>query len=116
MFECQEIKSLIDSIEEDKEIKSILIKIKKYDELQLNLNELNKLLKLTNSNYYFDIINLKEYFKSQGFGYTKIIKDLKIPKATLSQMLNSGRNIKLKTLNRIFDYYNISKETLREEN
>jgi DNA-binding Xre family transcriptional regulator len=85
------------------------------DALGISLNAFNNLLRINNEGYSYDISLLAKYFKDNKIGYTKIIRELGIPKATLSQMLNSGRNIKLSTLNRIFDHYKISKDILRRE-
>lgn len=116
MFNTNEIMKIINETKDNTyTIKLLTKKSVKETVLGINLNALNKLLEITNQNYYYDIHKLAEYFKANKIGYTKLIRELGIPKATLSQMLNSGRNIKLATLNRIFDHYKISKDILRRE-
>ena len=115
MFAQDEVKKLISKLKKE-DIKSILNKVSKHDELYINLTDFNKLLRLNGNSDYYDIKLLANYFKDNKIGYTRIIKELKIPKATLSQMLNSGRNIKLSTLNRILKHFDISKNTLWKEN
>lgn len=116
MFTTKEIKKLLDNIGitcyTDKLVNK---KVVKEDILNINLTELNYLLDMTSCTYEYDISKLAQYLKVKSVGYTKIIRELGIPKATLSQMLNNGRNIKLSTLNKIFKKYTIDKELLRRE-
>ena len=116
MFETSEIYKLMNKTKDlEYTVKLENKKVFKLNTLDISLNSLNTLLKMNNESYSYDISLLATYFKDNKIGYTKIIKELGIPKATLSQMLNSGRNVKLSTLNRIFDHYKISKDILRRE-
>ena len=93
----------------------------KYSYLYININELNYLYHLNAINTIYDINLLKQLLHNNGIGYTSIIKKIGIPKATLSKLLNSDRNVKLLQLNILFDRLNkvynlnINKNTIKRE-
>ncbi len=110
MFEEKEVKDLIDKFDEDtiknnSKLKYINNKIRKHGYLNVNLTEFNFLLGITNEKYVYNILELKTLLKTKGIGYTSMIKNLGIPKATLSKVLNNGRNIKLSKLNTLFNNF-----------
>lgn len=82
---------------------------------------MNHLYHLNAINTIYDIDLLKQLLHNNGIGYTSIIKKIGIPKATLSKLLNSNRNIKLLQLNTLLDKLNkvynlnIDKNTIKRE-
>ena len=108
MFDEKEIKNLLKNLEnsEDDKIKYINNKIKKHDYLYINILELNYLYQINNINKFYDITMLKNFLHSNNIGYTAIIKNVGIPKATLSKLLNKDRNVKLSKLNNLFEKLN----------
>ena len=63
---------------------------------------------------------LKQYVSDANIGYTAIIKNTGIAKATLSKLLNNERNVKLVQLNDFIDEMNknfkleLSKDIMKE--
>lgn len=106
MFEKEEISALHikEKAEElnDKRLNKILNKLSNYGYLSINLSDLNYILALEKSKEHYSMIKLKTLLHSNNIGYSWLIKNLKIPRATLSKILNSERNVKLITLNKIF--------------
>lgn len=93
-------------------------KIKIHNSLYITLNDLNVILKVLNKSKNYNIDNLKKLLQTNGISYKTLNKITKIPKATISKMLNGNRNVKLSTLNKLFTIINentdlmISKEDL----
>ena len=93
-------------------------KIKIHNSLYITLNDLNVILKVLNKQKNYDINNLKKLLQTNNISYKTLNKITKIPKATISKMLNGNRNVKLSTLNKLFAIINentdlaISKEDL----
>lgn len=93
-------------------------KIKTHDSLYITLNDLNVILKVLNKSKNYEINNLKKLLQTNDISYKTLNKITKIPKATISKMLNGNRNVKLSTLNKLFTIINentdliISKEDL----
>lgn len=129
MFKESDVKEIFDrlennypgAIQQDNRLKYISNKIKKYGYLWISTSEYNYLLYVTGrGNIKYDITKLKDILKANNIGYTSIIKNIGIPKATLSKMLNGERNTKLAALNAFFKdvgkIYNlkITKENIRE--
>lgn len=125
MFNNEDVKLVfdildLDTYKDDKKYVYIRRKIFKHGYLRISLNELNYINSLANNNIKYNIIHLKNYLNKAGIGYTKIIKNIGIPRATLSKVLNNERNIKLEQLNDFFVKINksfkasISKEILKE--
>ena len=129
MFKESDIKEIFDrlennypgAIQQDNRLKYISNKIKKHGYLWISISEYNYLLYITGrGNIRYDVIKLKDILKTNNIGYTSIIKNIGIPKATLSKMLNGERNAKLASLNAFFrdvnKIYNlkITKENIKE--
>lgn len=129
MFKESDIKEIFDrlennypgAIEQDNRLKYISNKIKKHGYLWISTSEYNYLLYVTGrGNIKYDITKLKDILKANNIGYTSIIKNIGIPKATLSKMLNGERNTKLAAINAFFKdvdkIYNlkITKENIKE--
>ena len=107
MFEQNEIIALDikNKVENTNDIrlKRILTRISNYGDLAINLSDFNYVLKLNASDKHYSIIKLKDLLHNNNIGYAWLIKNLKIPRATLSKTLNGNRNVKLLTLNKIFE-------------
>lgn len=125
MFKEDEVKKLIekydsDSINNNAKLKYINNKINKHGFMYINVTELNYLYSLINDNTKYDIKKLKQIFRDNNIGYTSIIKNIGIPKSTLSKLFNNDRNIKLSQLNNLFEKaneiysLNLSKELIKE--
>lgn len=126
MFIEEEVKTLYDKIidEEfasDSKLRYLKNKINKYGLLYINVSELNYLYAKNGKKIMYDLQLLKNLLHNKGIGYTSIIKKIGIPKATLSKLLNSDRNVKLLQLNILFDRLNkvynlnINKNTIKRE-
>jgi hypothetical protein len=125
MFDENEVKKLIEkyddeTINSNAKLKYINNKINKHGYIYINISELNYLYYLNNVNIKYDITKLKDIFKTNNIGYTSIIKNIGIPKATLSKIFNNDRNIKLIKLNNFFEKANevyslkLSKNIIKE--
>lgn len=125
MFKEDDVKKLYDKFTEeqissDSKLRYISNKIKKHGLLYINISELNYLCYLTATSYRYDVTKLKSVFKNKDIGYTSIIKNIGIPKSTLSKLFNSDRNVKLLQLNSLFEKanktyrLNLSKEIIKE--
>lgn len=125
MFKEDDVKKLYDKFTEeqissDSKLRYISNKIKKHGLLYINISELNYLCYLTATSYRYDVTKLKSVFKNKAIGYTSIIKNIGIPKSTLSKLFNSDRNVKLLQLNSLFEKanktyrLNLSKEIIKE--
>lgn len=107
MFEAKEISNL--HIKEEAEstndirLKKIVTRMNNYGYLAINLSDFNYVLAWFKKNEKYSIIKLKDLLHSNNIGYAWLIKNLKIPRATLSKILNGNRNVKLLTLNKIFE-------------
>ena len=114
MFEENDVKVLFDNLitnypgveDQDKKIKYIHNKIEKHGYLYINLSELNYLFYICAINKRYDVKYLKQYVSDANIGYTAIIKNTGIAKATLSKLLNNERNVKLVQLNNFIDKIN----------
>lgn len=126
MFIEDDVKKVFDKFDDshfaqDNKLRYINNKIKKHGYLYINITELNHLYHLNAINTIYDIDLLKQLLHNNGIGYTSIIKKIGIPKATLSKLLNSNRNIKLLQLNTLLDKLNkvynlnIDKNTIKRE-
>lgn len=126
MFIEEEVKTLYDKItdedfESDSKLRYLKNKINKYGLLYINVSELNYLYAKNGKKIMYDLQLLKNLLHNKGIGYTSIIKKIGIPKATLSKLLNSDRNVKLLQLNILFDRLNkvydlnINKNTIKRE-
>ena len=126
MFIEDDVKKVFDKFDDsyfaqDTKLRYINNKIKKHGYLYINITELNHLYRLNAINTIYDIDLLKQLLHNNGIGYTSIIKKIGIPKATLSKLLNSNRNIKLLQLNTLLDKLNkvynlnIDKNTIKRE-
>lgn len=126
MFIEEEVKALYDKITEedfvsDSKLRYLKNKINKYGLLYINVSELNYLYAKNGKKIMYDLQLLKNLLHNKGIGYTSIIKKIGIPKATLSKLLNSDRNVKLLQLNILFDRLNkvydlnINKNTIKRE-
>lgn len=125
MFEEKEVKNLIDKYNEDMintdaKLKYINNKINKHGLMYINVSELNYLYHLSGKSIKYDVTKLKKIFKNNNIGYTSIIKNIGIPKSTLSKLFNNDRNVKLIQLNDLFrkanDIYSLklNKEIIKE--
>lgn len=125
MFEEKEVKTLIDKYDEDTintdaKLKYINNKINKHGLMYINVSELNYLYYLSGNSIKYNVTKLKEIFKNNNIGYTSIIKNIGIPKSTLSKLFNNDRNVKLSQLNNLFEKankiysLNLSKELIKE--
>lgn len=125
MFEEKEIKALIDKYDEDTintdaKLKYINNKINKHGLMYINISELNYLYYLSGKSIKYDVTKLKDIFKNNNIGYTSIIKNIGIPKSTLSKLLNNNRNVRLSQLNDLFKKANsvyllkLNKEIIKE--
>ena len=126
MFIEEEVKTLYDKITDedfvsDSKLRYLKNKINKYGLLYINVSELNYLYAKNGKKIMYDLQLLKNLLHNKGIGYTSIIKKIGIPKATLSKLLNSDRNVKLLQLNVLFDRLNkvynlnIDKNTIKRE-
>ena len=126
MFIEEEVKTLYDKItdedfESDSKLRYLKNKINKHGLLYINVSELNYLYAKNGKKTMYDLQLLKNLLHNKGIGYTSIIKKIGIPKATLSKLLNSDRNVKLLQLNILFDRLNkvynlnINKNTIKRE-
>lgn len=126
MFIEEEVKTLYDKITDeefasDSKLRYLKNKINKYGLLYINVSELNYLYAKNGKKILYDLQLLKNLLHNKGIGYTSIIKKIGIPKATLSKLLNSDRNVKLLQLNILFDRLNkvynlnINKNTIKRE-
>ena len=126
MFIEEEVKTLYDKITDeefasDSKLCYLKNKINKYGLLYINVSELNYLYAKNGKKIMYDLQLLKNLLHNKGIGYTSIIKKIGIPKATLSKLLNSDRNVKLLQLNILFDRLNkvydlnINKNTIKRE-
>ena len=126
MFIEEEVKTLYDKITDeefasDSKLRYLKNKINKYGLLYINVSELNYLNAKNGKKIMYDLQLLKNLLHNKGIGYTSIIKKIGIPKATLSKLLNSDRNVKLLQLNILFDRLNkvynlnINKNTIKRE-
>ena len=126
MFIEEEVKTLYDKITDedfvsDSKLRYLKNKINKYGLLYINVSELNYLYAKNGKKIMYDLQLLKNLLHNNGIGYTSIIKKIGIPKATLSKLLNSDRNVKLLQLNILFDRLNkvydlnINKNTIKRE-
>lgn len=126
MFIEEEVKTLYDKITDedfvsDSKLRYLKNKINKYGLLYINVSELNYLYAKNGKKIIYDLQLLKNLLHNKGIGYTSIIKKIGIPKATLSKLLNSDRNVKLLQLNILFDRLNkvynlnINKNTIKRE-
>lgn len=126
MFIEEEVKTLYDKITDedfvsDSKLRYLKNKINKYGLLYINISELNYLYAKNGKKIMYDLQLLKNLLHNKGIGYTSIIKKIGIPKATLSKLLNSDRNVKLLQLNILFDRLNkvydlnINKNTIKRE-
>ena len=126
MFIEEEVKTLYDKITDeefasDSKLRYLKNKINKYGLLYINVSELNYLYAKNGKKIMYDLQLLKNLLHNKGIGYTSIIKKIGIPKATLSKLLNSDRNVKLLQLNILFDRLNkvynlnIDKNTIKRE-
>lgn len=125
MFKEDEVKKLIEkyteeTVNEDAKLKYINNKINKHGLLYINISELNYLYSKSNNTNKYDVTKLKQIFKDNNIGYTSIIKNIGIPKSTLSKLFNNDRNVKLSQLNSLFEKANeiyslkLSKEIIKE--
>lgn len=116
MFEENDVKVIFDNLitnypeidNQDKRIKYIHNKIEKHGYLSINLSELNYLFNICAINKRYDVKYLKQSVSDANIGYTAIIKNTGIAKATLSKLLNNERNVKLVQLNDFIDKMNKS--------
>lgn len=126
MFIEEEVKTLYDKITDedfvsDSKLRYLKNKINKYGLLYINVSELNYLYAKNGKKIMYDLQLLKNLLHNKGIGYTSIIRKIGIPKATLSKLLNSDRNVKLLQLNILFDRLNkvynlnINKNTIKRE-
>lgn len=128
MFEENDVKVIFDNLitnypeidNQDKRIKYIHNKIEKHGYLSINLSELNYLFHICAMNKRYDVKYLKQSVSDANIGYTAIIKNTGIAKATLSKLLNNERNVKLVQLNDFIDKMNksfklkLSKDIMKE--
>ena len=128
MFEESDVKVIFDNLitnypeidNQDKRIKYIHNKIEKHGYLSINLSELNYLFHIGAINKRYDVKYLKQSVSDANIGYTAIIKNTGIAKATLSKLLNNERNVKLVQLNDFIDKMNksfklkLSKDIMKE--
>ena len=128
MFEESDVKVIFDNLitnypeidNQDKRITYIHNKIEKHGYLSINLSELNYLFYICAMNKRYDVKYLKQSVSDANIGYTAIIKNTGIAKATLSKLLNNERNVKLVQLNDFIDKMNksfklkLSKDIMKE--
>lgn len=125
MFEEKEVKTLIDKYDEDTintdtKLKYINNKVNKHGLMYINISELNYLYYLSGKSTKYDVTKLKAIFRDNNIGYTSIIKNIGIPKSTLSKLFNNNRNVRLSQLNDLFkkanDIYSLklNKEIIKE--
>lgn len=128
MFEENDVKIMFDNLitnypeieDRDKKIKYIHNKIEKHGYLYINLSELNYLFCICAINRRYEVKYLKQSISNENIGYTAIIKNTGIAKATLSKLLNNERNVKLIQLNNFIDKINktfklkLSKDIMKE--
>ena len=128
MFEESDVKVIFDNLitnypeidNQDKRIKYIHNKIERHGYLSINLSELNYLFHISAMNKRYDVKYLKQSVSDANIGYTAIIKNTGIAKATLSKLLNNERNVKLVQLNDFIDKMNksfklkLSKDIMKE--
>lgn len=128
MFEESDVKVIFDNLitnypeidNQYKRIKYIHNKIEKHGYLSINLSELNYLFHICAINKRYDVKYLKQSVSDANIGYTAIIKNTGIAKATLSKLLNNERNVKLIQLNDFIDKMNksfklkLSKDIMKE--
>lgn len=128
MFEESDVKVIFDNLitnypeidNQYKRIKYIHNKIEKHGYLSINLSELNYLFHICAMNKRYDVKYLKQSVSDANIGYTAIIKNTGIAKATLSKLLNNERNVKLVQLNDFIDKMNksfklkLSKDIMKE--
>ena len=128
MFEESDVKVIFDNLitnypeidNQDNRIKYIHNKIEKHGYLSINLSELNYLFHISAMNKRYDVKYLKQSVSDANIGYTAIIKNTGIAKATLSKLLNNERNVKLVQLNDFIDKMNksfklkLSKDIMKE--
>lgn len=128
MFEENDVKVIFDNLitnypeidNQDKRIKYIHNKIEKHGYLSINLSELNYLFHISAMNKRYDVKYLKQSVSDANIGYTAIIKNTGIAKATLSKLLNNERNVKLVQLNDFINKMNksfklkLSKDIMKE--
>lgn len=125
MFEEKEVKTLIDKYDEDTintdaKLKYINNKINKHGSMYINISELNYLYYLSGKSIKYNVTKLKEIFRDNNIGYTSIIKNIGIPKSTLSKLFNNDRNVRLSKLNDLFKKANgvyslkLNKEIIKE--
>ena len=106
MFEIDDVINL--NIDEkakktnDNRLNKIVTRLSNYGFLAINLSDFNYVLSLESKEHY-SITKLKELLHTNNIGYAWLIKNIKIPRATLSKILNGNRNVKLSTLNKIFE-------------
>lgn len=116
MFNTEDIKEFVTLINEknliEDKMKKINKKIKKYDELYLTLTDYNELLYALKINEYYSIIEFRDFLRNNNLSYAWLRKNTGIPKATLSKILNNGRNIKLSTLNNILTIINTKSQII----
>ena len=126
MFIEEEVKKLYDKITDeefasDSKLRYLKNKINKHGLLYVNVSELNYLYAHSGKKVIYDLQLLKNLLHNNGIGYTSIIRKIGIPKATLSKLLNSDRNVKLLQLNVLFSRLNkvynlnIDKNTIKRE-
>ncbi len=126
MFIEEEVKKLYDKITDeefasDSKLRYLKNKINKHGLLYVNVSELNYLYAHSGKKVIYDLQLLKNLLHNNGIGYTSIIRKIGIPKATLSKLLNSDRNVKLLQLNVLFNRLNkvynlnIDKNTIKRE-
>ena len=126
MFIEEEVKKLYDKITDeefasDYKLRYLKNKINKHGLLYVNVSELNYLYAHSGKKVIYDLQLLKNLLHNNGIGYTSIIRKIGIPKATLSKLLNSDRNVKLLQLNVLFNRLNkvynlnIDKNTIKRE-
>ena len=126
MFIEEEVKTLYDKITDedfasDSKLRYLKNKINKYGLLYINVSELNYLYAKNGKKIMYDLQLLKNLLHNKCIGYTARMKKRGRPKATLSKLLNSDRNVKLLQLNILFDRLNkvynlnIDKNTIKRE-
>lgn len=107
MFDAQEISNLHIKEEadytNDARLKKIVTRMHNYGYLAINLSDFNYVLEWFKKNEHYSITKLKDLLHSNNIGYSWLIKNVKIPRATLSKILNGNRNVKLMTLNKVFE-------------
>lgn len=121
MFKEEDVKKYFEKYNEEDikntpKLKYISNKITKHGLLYINVSELNYLI----GNTKYNVTKLKQIFRDNNIGYTSIIKNIGIPKSTLSKLFNNDRNVRLSQLNDLFkkanDTYSLklNKNTIKE--